>query len=160
MSTYRNDQVKMTTEVESLRNMLSYVEHLQSYDAKMLTVPIKSGKWSIREIIGHLYYWDSYLMESVIPRLAQDASLPPFPYPAVYNRAAIASLEGRKVSRILEGFITSRKLLIEQIMSLDDQMTFKIRGSEETFTTNKLVDMFSKHDMHHQEQMESFLTQA
>lgn len=158
MSTYENNRDKMMTQVDSLQNMLSFVEKLQSYDEKTLTVLIKPGKWSIREIIGHLYYWDSYLMESMIPRVAKDAALPPFPNHAVFNRAAIASLEGRRVSRMLEGFITARKLLIEQISSIDNQVTFKVRGSEETFTTKKFVDMFSKHDKHHQEQIETFLS--
>ena len=157
MSKYGKEQKKIATQVDALQNMLSFVEKLQSYDEKTLTVSIKPGKWSIREIVGHLYYWDRYLMESMIPRVAKDAVLPPFPNPAVYNRAAIASLEGRKVSRIMERFITGRKFLIQQISFLDDQLTFNVRGSEETFTTMKFVDMFSEHDKHHQEQMERFL---
>jgi len=158
MNIYENDRDKLLTQVDSLQNMLSFVEKLQSYDEKTLTVPIKSGKWSIREIVGHLYYWDSYVIESMIPHVAADAVLPPFPNPAVYNRAAIASLEGRRATRMMGEFITVRKLLMKQMSSLDDKVTFKVRGSKKTFTTKEIVDMFSKHDKHHQEQMETFLS--
>ncbi|WP_280768855.1 DinB family protein [Salipaludibacillus daqingensis] len=158
MSTYENDRTNRTTDVNELQKILFLAENLKSYDEKTLTIPIAPGKWSVREIVGHLYYWDSYLMESMIPHMAQDAVLPPFPNPAVYNRAAIASLEGRRATRLIEEFINARKLLMEQLATLDDQMTFNIRGSEKSFTTKEIVDMFTKHDNHHQEQIETFLS--
>ncbi|WP_416148296.1 DinB family protein [Salipaludibacillus sp. HK11] len=158
MYIYENDRNKMTTQADSLQNMVSFVEKLQRYDEKTLTIPIKPGKWSTREIIGHLYYWDRYLIEAMIPHIAEGAVLPPFPNHDVYNRAAIASLEGRNASRIIDGFISGRKLLIEQISSLDDKIAFKIRGSEEIFTTDKIIDKFFKHDKLHQGQIETFLS--
>lgn len=149
----------MEDDVQELEKMLSFAEQLQSYDNRMLTLPIQPGKWSIREITAHLYYWDRHMTESVMPQAADGAVLSPLPYPEIFNRAAVASLEGRAASAIISNFIEVRKGFIEQIKELSEETHFIIRGTNGEFSRSRIIQMFAEHDQHHKQQMHDFLLQ-
>ncbi|SDO18829.1 DinB family protein [Alkalicoccus daliensis] len=140
-----------------LENMKSFTEKLKMENNNVLNIPVKPGKWSTREIIGHLYYWDSYISESIVPFLNQGRTLPPFPNHNVFNRAAVAALEGRSAGRIIDSFIEGRIRLIEQLEAAGHAAEVKLQGAEETLTVHKIINIFSSHDSHHQKQIEEFL---
>lgn len=147
----------MTSVTASLEKMRNYAKTLKKENEKVLNTPVKPGKWTTREIIGHLYYWDSYISESVLPFLNEKRTLPPFPNHDVFNRAAIASLEGRSAGRILTSFIEGRIRLIEQLKSADKAAEVHMQGAEDTYTVERIVTMFSAHDDHHRKQIVQFL---
>ncbi len=147
----------MSSRTEGLHEMVVFSESLLNYDEKTLTTPVKPGKWSIREIMGHLYYWDRLIMESMVPLMKNGAVLPPFPNPDIYNLAAIASLEGRRALRIIEEFISVRKEFIRQLEKTEQEAVFRISGSKDESSTEKIAAFLTKHDKHHREQMETFL---
>lgn len=147
----------MSERIDELYSMLHFAEHLQQVEKKKLVIPVKPGMWSIREIIGHLYYWDRYMMEFVLPKAEPDAVLTPMPHPAIYNRAAIASLEGRNATRIIENFIAVRTVFIEELQAMDDDIRFTISRTEGEFSRSRMIEMFAAHDLHHEKQMKEFL---
>ncbi|MFA9555745.1 DinB family protein [Evansella sp. AB-rgal1] len=44
-------------------NMVDYISRLKELPEDILCQPIKEGKWSIIQIVGHLYYWDKFNLE-------------------------------------------------------------------------------------------------
>ncbi|WP_147803267.1 DinB family protein [Alkalicoccus halolimnae] len=150
----------MPTETKELETIIPFAEKLQELNEKTLTTPVQPGKWSIREIIGHLYYWDRYLLEAMIPHMHEGGVLPPFPNPSVYNRAAIASLEGRRATRIVEEFLAVRHSLVEHLAGMDPAASFRLSGTEEIYTPERMIKKFAMHDVHHQKQMEIYLREG
>ncbi|ASA22455.1 hypothetical protein [Paenibacillus donghaensis] len=71
------------------RNTIEEISMLKEIDEHKLLDPIKEGKWSIREIVGHLYYWDKFILEQHVPSIAQGANLIAFPDHDFHNNEAI-----------------------------------------------------------------------
>ncbi|WP_373277925.1 DinB family protein [Amphibacillus sediminis] len=51
-----------------------------------LCQPIKEGKWSVIQIVGHLYYWDKFNLEQMIPYMDEGVDLPEFPDQDQHNQ--------------------------------------------------------------------------
>ncbi len=73
--------------------------------------PIREGKWSIREIVGHLYYWDKYNLEIMVPKMANGANLPPFPNHDQHNEEAMSYLRDSTVESIISEFMKHERNL-------------------------------------------------
>jgi hypothetical protein len=65
------------------------VRKLKDIPEAALLNPIQLGKWSIREIIGHLFYWDKFILEQQVPHFSKNASLPPFNDYELHKQEAI-----------------------------------------------------------------------
>ncbi|MFC4403829.1 DinB family protein [Gracilibacillus xinjiangensis] len=114
---------------------------------------IREGKWSIREIVGHLYYWDKFNLEKMVPLMVQDADLPKFPDHDQHNEEAVTFLKDYSVETIIDNFVVTRKELTERISSLDGDVRFTIGGGKRKFSGESFVKIFIKHDAHHLKQI-------
>lgn len=138
----------------SFRNTISETTKLQEIPTALLLEPIDEGKWSIREIIGHLYYWDKFNLEHMVPYMRNGAHLPAFPDHDQHNEEAIRYIEKfDTVSSIINQFITTRELLIEQLSGIEIDARFTIEREPSTFSTQLFVDIFAEHDLHHLQQI-------
>ncbi|CAM3865887.1 DinB family protein [Alkalicoccus chagannorensis] len=143
--------------IERLQAMEARVKELSAYPEQTLRRPYTPGKWSPRDIIGHLYYWDRYLLDSMLPAVQEGAVLPPFPHDDVFNQAALASLEGRSASWVMEQFLDTREEVRQAFTGIGEDVTFSVRGSDEAWNRQLLVTMFADHDEHHDTQLAAFL---
>ena len=50
----------MNKTFKHFKEMITEVLPLKEEQAERLEAPIKEGKWSIREIVAHLYGWDQF----------------------------------------------------------------------------------------------------
>ncbi|WP_077596128.1 DinB family protein [Oceanobacillus kimchii] len=144
----------LITEYEETANN---VARLKQYDEETLTTPIKKGKWSIREIVGHIYYWDRFHLIKMLPNMTHGADLPPFPDHDQHNEEALEFLQDKSAKEIMDMFIEKRKEFIEEITTIDKGSKFTIGGSKRQFTTDSFLKIFIKHDKHHIKQIEGFL---
>ncbi|PAE19088.1 DinB family protein [Robertmurraya siralis] len=119
----------------------------------VLCDPIYEGKWSIRDIVGHLYYWDKFILEKLVPLMADGADLPPFPEHDKYNAEALAYLKNDSVATIIEQFIETRKQLTKQLAAVDNGIQFTIGGRKKKFSGESFTKMFLMHDEHHLKQI-------
>ncbi len=126
---------------------------LKETSTSKLCEPISEGKWSTREIVGHLYYWDKFNLEKMVPVMAHDTDLPKFPDHDQLNEEAITFLEDYSVENIIDNFVVTRKELIEKISSLDKDIRFTIGGSKRKFSGDTFMKIFVKHDAHHLKQI-------
>ncbi|KPB06703.1 hypothetical protein AAV98_00660 [Bacillus sp. CHD6a] len=125
-------------------------------DETVLIKPISTGKWSIKEIIGHIYFWDLFLLENMVPEMKDNSVLPDFPDHDTYNQKAIESIESFRDSHsLLEEFVITRNKLMDKMESLDQEVTFTIGKNKRNYTPESFLRMFVEHDMHHMEQIKS-----
>ncbi|WP_338551446.1 DinB family protein [Paenibacillus sp. KS-LC4] len=149
----------------SLNAIISYQETTKEIamlkekeEYKMLD-PIKEGKWSIREIIGHLYYWDKFILEQHIPFMAQGANLIAFPDHDIHNNEGIQYISSFKsVVALIDEFVFTRSQLIEAIDSIKNDIRFTIGSGKRQFTLESYIRIFSEHDIHHLEQIRNKLS--
>ncbi|MDY0396186.1 DinB family protein [Virgibacillus halophilus] len=111
--------------IKALQATVAKVEVLRCIPDAMLTEPIRTGKWSIREIIGHMYYWDKYNVEKMIPEMRNHAILPAFPDHDSHNAEAIRYIDTfDSLERIIDVFIHTRKALVQALSYVDSDITF------------------------------------
>ncbi|MFD2045270.1 DinB family protein [Ornithinibacillus salinisoli] len=119
--------------------------------------PISKGKWSIREIVGHLLYWDKYNLEKMVPLMAEGANLPEFPDHDEHNREAITFLKDYSVEKIIDHFAMTRRDLLKSITNLDGDIRFTIGGGKRKFSVESFIKIFLEHDIHHLKQINNLL---
>ncbi|WEG10901.1 DinB family protein [Pullulanibacillus sp. KACC 23026] len=128
---------------------------LKEMPERFLTDPIGEGKWSIREIIGHLYFGDLYNLEEMVPLMADGVSLPPFPNHNEHNEKAISYIKRfETVSDLLGTFAQTRQLLIQALEKVGKEAQFEIENEPGQYTVESFVDLFAKHDAHHLKQIQ------
>ncbi|MBC5636501.1 DinB family protein [Ornithinibacillus sp. BX22] len=134
---------------ETITEVLALKDQKDSF----LTNPISEGKWSIREIIGHLYYWDKFNLEEMVPHMAQAAKLREFPDHDTHNEEAISYLTGQSVESIIDLFVATRKQLTKSMLDIGEEVKFTIGKGKRQFTTESFTKIFLKHDVHHLKQI-------
>ncbi|GAK13018.1 DinB family protein [Geomicrobium sp. JCM 19039] len=125
-----------------------------------LSSPLAPEKWSIKEIIGHMYYWDCYLCEHVLPYIEESVSLPEFPNHDEFNQKAMEKIQRRSPKEVLQQFLRQRRKLITAFSKHPDPLVFTIReGLEDVpYTIEQLRYDFLEHDEHHLLQIRQFLS--
>ncbi|WP_152655709.1 DinB family protein [Oceanobacillus sp. CFH 90083] len=147
----------MSTVFTAYESTMETVSELKEADEQSLITPIKENAWSIREIIGHMYYWDDYNLHNMVSQMNHGANLPPFPDHDTQNEKAIQSLEGESVYQIIDSFIERREEFLDAVKQVDKQDRFTIGNGKRAFSAESFVKIFVKHDAHHLKQIEDFL---
>lgn len=64
--------------IKDFNNFISYVESLRDLPENFWTKPIAPGKWTLKELVCHLWNWDQYSLDKMIPLMESGAKLPDF----------------------------------------------------------------------------------
>ncbi|WP_257348378.1 DinB family protein [Pseudalkalibacillus decolorationis] len=153
------------TKTEIIRNFMRFdqwIQSLESVPKKDWFQPMKSGKWSIAEVIAHLTYWDRYFLKERYPLMKHGANLPRVIDVDIMNqRASLYAKSGVTADSIVKDFLETRDLLIKAINARSEEEMdepFKIRGHEATL--RKYLISLCEHDRHHKHQIEDFLNKS
>lgn len=144
--------------ISQFEDTIEQISKLKEIDNTQLHDPISDGKWSIREIVGHLYYWDKYNLEKMVPNMTDGANLSQFPDHDEYNGQAILELRNNSIESIINKFIHTRKELIERVKSLGNEISFTIGGDRQQYSAESFIKIFLHHDSHHLKQIHEKLT--
>jgi len=120
--------------------------------------PISDGKWSICEMIGHLIYWDRFVLEKRLPYLfLENKKLESVNVQEMNAKAAFESKEKIKKDVIKE-FAEERLKIIEKLNLMSTEKFFKsFRIGENDLTIAIYFDGLIEHDLHHFQQVRDFL---
>ncbi len=140
--------------------MIQKVESIRSENNEVLQDPIKEEKWSIREIIGHLYGWDIYNAEEMVPLMKREETLPEFPEHDLFNAQVIQGLDGFSVEEIIAMFIDERRKLVERLENVDPNARFTIGSGKRRFSAESFASIFVKHDNHHLKQIQQKISEV
>jgi hypothetical protein len=140
------------------KNTIGEIMKLKKFPQSVLSEQISHGKWSIREIIGHMFYWDKFNLEKMVPNMFNGAMLPPFPDHDLHNQESVSYLDKYdSVEAIMDAFVITRKHLIEKITMIDNDIKFKIENEPHEFSTESFIEIFVEHDSHHLKQIQEKL---
>ncbi|MFC6233168.1 DinB family protein [Paenibacillus allorhizosphaerae] len=120
--------------------------------------PINEGKWSVKEVIGHLFYWDKFILEKHAPFMNQGAVLISFPTMTniivrLFNTSVLNT-----TSSLIDEFVENRRQLIETMSGIDSDVKFTIGSGKRQFTVEKYLNIFIDHDNHHLKQIKERLS--
>lgn len=145
-----------TTSYQAYESNMEFFRLFGTKEEAELNTPISNGKWSVKEIIGHIYYWDLFLLETMVPEMKESGVLPDFPDHDDYNEKAIQSIKRFPDTKaLLEEFTLTRKELIRKMENLNQEETFTIGKKKRKFTPGSFLKMFVGHDNHHIEQIKN-----
>ncbi len=143
----------MNNTIRQFEETINNIVELRNTSEARLCEPIKDGKWSIIQIVGHLYYWDKFILEQMVPKMADDVNLPKFPDHDQHNKEAMTFIENHSVSSIIESFVLTRKELIDKTSKLGKDIRFTIGDGKRKFSVESFIKIFSNHDAHHLKQI-------
>lgn len=135
-----------------------YFLSLHTLPEEKLMKETEHSKWSIREIIGHIYYWDKFLLDVMLPEMLEGAALPEFPDHDTYNEKAMEHIiKFTSTKELLNEFSLTRESLLQNIEAVPADTAFTIGKEKRSFTPERFMAMFVEHDDHHIKQIEAFL---
>lgn len=157
-------------EVRSVKRLEEYcffVESLRGLHHALWSEPIADGKWSIREIIGHIAKWDEFLATTALPGL-QTGNTVSFPEnPQEVNQRAAKYARETAQQELIDEAVKVRHQVINEFTDLlvkQGNMPISINGAQfsesgEQLRLQYLIDDFAGHDAHHKKQIKDFLLQ-
>jgi uncharacterized damage-inducible protein DinB len=138
--------------------MIKEIVKLKAIDERQFLEPISEGKWSVREIIGHLYYWDKFILEHHVPFMIGGAQLSAFPDHDSHNKEGIEYISVYNTTcSLIDEFVLNRQLLIQKTSELENNAEFTIGTEERRFTIDEYLKIFVDHDSHHLKQINEHL---
>ncbi|WP_430786766.1 DinB family protein [Virgibacillus flavescens] len=144
--------------ISNFKDTTKKIEELKRLPDSTLTTPIQKDKWSIREIIGHVYYWDKFNLEKMVPFMLNDAILQAFPDHDLHNKEALEHIDKfESVEQIIDTFVSTRRKLAAELSSIDEDVEFQIENEPIEFTVESFVSIFIEHDSHHLQQIDNHL---
>ncbi len=149
----------MAKNIQAIRDftaLLYWVESIKDLDESILTRPMKEGKWSIKEVLCHIWFWDQYSLETMVPQMKEGAKLSFVDIQKLNDQAGDYAAQF-DLPHIIEQFITTRNQLIEKWVQVwDEELTFFI--SNQPYNQEKYLSIFIEHDLHHFKQMDNYLS--
>ena len=145
--------------LEILNHQTSFINFVQSLaylDEYVLRQPIREGKWSIIEIIGHFYFWDEFVLQKRLPYLLSGNTFPPGPNANVLNKQAALLARQENIRSTLEKCLHIRTELIEALSAItDENWLIEIKINQTRLTIYEYFKGLMEHDIHHINQIKS-----
>lgn len=134
----------------------NFTEYVQSIDEQLWLMPISPGKWTVKEVIAHLWNWDLYTIEIMLPLMKNNAQLPEFIDHDTHNIQAIEKAKQFKDRELLiKSFVETRTYLANRFREIDDnKMRFIIGNDTRPYSLERYIKIFVHHDEHHKKQIE------
>ncbi|MFJ8262159.1 DinB family protein [Rummeliibacillus sp. NPDC094406] len=144
--------------IKHYKESIEIVESLRNLSNITWFRPIAEGKWSICEVIGHLIYWDHFVLEKRLPYLfLENKKLESVNVQEMNAKAAFESKVKIKEDVIKE-FVEERLKIIEKLNLMSTGEFFKsFRIGNNNLTMDKYFEGLIEHDLHHFRQIQDFL---
>ncbi|WP_147803864.1 DinB family protein [Alkalicoccus halolimnae] len=135
---------------------IEFVKSLHSISEDQWRTPVKEGKWTIAEIIGHFKPWDEFVMKHRLPYLFSAGELPKGPDAQKINVESAAVSRIKSKQETLDTFIITREKLYGELLQIPDELWER----EFSIGTSKLnlydyLRGLAAHDCHHFEQIKN-----
>lgn len=139
-----------------LEQFESFNEFAKTIDDVTWITPISAGKWTVKEVISHLWNWDVYTLEVMLPQMKDQVEIPEFADHDTYNLIAVEKAkEFYDREAMIRTFIETRTYLIDQFRILDNpEMKFWIGNDKIPYSLDRYIEIFVHHDDHHKRQIE------
>ncbi|WP_231686904.1 DinB family protein [Bacillus sp. JCM 19034] len=140
-------------QLKSFLGTVNEVEKLKDQSSNLLNQPIANGKWSTKEIIAHMYYWDYFILHQMVPNMVDGAKLTAFPDHNKHNEEGLELVGDQSIESIIKLFIETREKLVRELDALEEDIRFTIGAGKRQFSIESFVKIFVRHDAHHLKQI-------
>lgn len=146
--------------IKQFEDFISYIESLGELDESYWLQPIAPGKWSLKELVCHLWNWDRYSMDVMIPMMENGAALPDFVDIEQHNLAARELAKTFNSSdELIEAFAETRRVMIQLITDrYDKDARFTIGTEKRKYSIDTYLQIFTHHDLEHKKQIDDLIT--
>lgn len=146
--------------LQEFAEFIHELEPLKEVSEHVWNTPIAPEKWTLKELVCHLWHWDKNILEVMLPDMKSGGELPAFVDIEQHNQLA---REKAKTfpdgSSVLQEFTRIRKDLAEQAVALyDPAMRFTVGGGKQKYSIDSFIRIFVHHDRHHKKQIVDFLS--
>ncbi|WLR42331.1 DinB family protein [Bacillus carboniphilus] len=146
---------------------LNWLREIEKIDESKWSEPIAKGKWSVSEIIGHIMYWDRYLITEVLSSIRQGNEITFPEFDSFNHQASFYVRSGGSQAALIKEAIEARGSLVKGLYELPTATLKKqvtVNGVADCphtgnpYTLLYIVEEFIEHDHHHQKQVERSIT--
>ncbi|TCJ06482.1 DinB family protein [Cytobacillus praedii] len=121
-------------------------------------MPIKEGKWTIAEVIGHLIPWDEFIVNDRVPYFFKNNELPKGPDAQAVNDQAASESRIRTKEETIDRFAATRQTLLTALDEMDDHLWSKeLIIGKSTLSLAAYFQGMVEHDNHHFEQIKKVI---
>ena len=151
-------QTEKQTILSHYEQSILWVKGLGELSEEQWRTPIKEGKWSVAEIIGHLIPWDAFILHDRIPYLFKDVDLPKGPDAQAVNDQAASESRERTKEETIEQFAGTRQALLSAINGMNDELwTTELVIGQSVLSLAAYFQGMIEHDNHHFEQIKTVM---
>ncbi|GAA0355428.1 DinB family protein [Bacillus horti] len=145
--------------MEEFETFVDYVSNLKVISEEQWITPLGEGKWTLKEMVCHLWNWDQYNLEEMVPLMEDGAALPPFIDIEKHNQEALRkAAEFKDGEAVLVAFLETRKAFVHALKKkYDSSMKFTIGKGKRKYSIDGFLKIFVHHDQHHKKQLTPFL---
>ena len=104
--------------LEEYERSISWVRSLENLTEDQWRMPIAPGKWTVAEVIGHLIYWDRFVLEQRLPYFFDGHPLPPSPDVELMNGRASEEAKKRSKNATISLFAGTRDKLMRELKDI------------------------------------------
>ncbi|GLI05002.1 hypothetical protein YDYSG_10320 [Paenibacillus tyrfis] len=158
-----NDVRAKAEPLDEFRGLLAFAEEIRSVDEQTWDKPMAPGKWTMKEVVGHLLLWDQYFYESAVGKIAEGK-------PLTLKQLDFDTFNARAAQY---GRDQSGEKLVEELVLWRSRITDTLEGLPETefrrsfpdldgkpFVISEYIPDFVWHDRHHMKQIREFLNSS
>ena len=142
--------------LEQFEGWVHFLEELTELD---WNVPLAEGKWTIHDVVSHMYLWDQYFLEEAIIPISKDTPLTVqhLDFDA-FNKKAMEIGSAKSKREVTELSRHYRQAIVREIRGQDEQKFSRayVDGDGKPFVVEKYLRDFLWHDQHHMNQIESW----
>ncbi|ACT01363.1 DinB family protein [Paenibacillus sp. JDR-2] len=152
--------------LHSFKNFSNWIRSLENMNETLWFAPIAKNKWSISEVIAHLFNWDRYLISEILPAV-QSGNEISFPDYDTFNKRASEYIQsGISKSKLIDETVATRQLLVQLLHEMTiERLTRRltVNGVSNCPSTGAhysliyIIKEFTEHDTHHKQQIIRFL---
>ena len=140
------------------KQYMEFVNELSKLDETVLRQSMQQGKWSIIEVVGHLQFWDQFVVEKRLPFIFSDEDMPNSPKVEDVNEDAALRARNNPPHLTFEHFVSTRMQLFNLLTNLPEEVwQHQICLNQKTISFYEYVQGLLEHDLHHKRVMEEFL---
>lgn len=142
--------------VQQLKDLVSFIEEVTEDNNIELDQSIEIGKWSISEIISHIWLWDKYSLDLMLPVVRQGVTLNFVEHTAINSNAESFAKTLQNKAELIQLFKKTRKELIAKCNSINEDLSFYV-GKREYNIVSYVQKFISSHDDHHMKQIKGYI---
>ncbi|TMV43688.1 DinB family protein [Paenibacillus mesophilus] len=140
-----------------LRELIVFVHSLERTGFDQWHRPIRPGKWSIHEILSHIWLWDTYSLEHMIPFM-RDGAILHFPNHTSINGNAERFARTIGKAGMIRHLTETRNELVEVYAAASNKEVRFYVGKTRLDTDTYCRKYILEHDRHHMAQIEAFVS--